>query len=47
MADLLNGILASGLQIDVVEELGDGAVPWLFALVASKSKDESSGAVGQ
>ncbi|MGE0161301.1 MAG: class I SAM-dependent methyltransferase [Gemmatimonadales bacterium] len=38
MADLLNGILASGLQIDAVEELGDGAVPWLLALVASKPK---------
>lgn len=45
MADLLNGVLASGLQIDAVEELGDGAVPWLFALVASTPKDESSGSV--
>jgi hypothetical protein len=36
LADLLNGILDSGLRIDAVEELGDGAVPWLFALVASK-----------
>jgi SAM-dependent methyltransferase len=43
MSDFLNGVIAAGLQIEVVEELGDGTVPWLFALVASRPTDQASG----
>jgi SAM-dependent methyltransferase len=36
LAELLNELVGAGFQLERVEELGDGTVPWLFAFVASK-----------
>ena len=36
LSELLNKLLASGLQLERVEELGEGTVPWLLALRARK-----------
>ena len=36
LSELLNKLLASGLQPERVEELGEGTVPWLLALRARK-----------
>ena len=36
MSELLNKLVAAGFQLALVEELGDGTVPWLFAFVAKK-----------
>jgi hypothetical protein len=34
---MLNKLVQAGFQLVRVEELGDGSVPWLFAVVASKT----------
>jgi hypothetical protein len=36
ISELLNKLVASGLRLDCVEELGSGTVPWLFAVIATK-----------
>ena len=36
LSELLNKLIASGLQLEHVEELGEGTVPWLLALRARK-----------
>ena len=36
LSELLNKLIASGLQLEHVEELGEGTVPWLLALKARK-----------
>jgi hypothetical protein len=36
---LLNKLVASRLQVEHAEELGNGTVPWLLALIASKVHD--------
>jgi SAM-dependent methyltransferase len=37
LSEWLNKLLASKLQVEHVEELGNGTVPWLLALIASKA----------
>ena len=36
LSELLNKLLASGLRLEAVEELGEGTVPWLLALKARR-----------
>jgi SAM-dependent methyltransferase len=37
LSELLNKLLASKLQVEHIEELGNGTVPWLLTLIASKA----------
>ncbi len=36
LSELLNKLVSAGFQLLLVEELGDGTIPWLFAFVAKK-----------
>ena len=36
LSELLNKLIASGLRLEHVEELGEGTVPWLLALRARR-----------
>lgn len=40
LAELLNKLIAAGLALTHVEEPGDGTLPWLLALVASRGTTE-------
>jgi SAM-dependent methyltransferase len=36
LSELLNKLIAAGFQLLLVEELGEGTIPWIFAFVAKK-----------
>lgn len=36
LSELLNKLIAAGFQLLLVEELGEGTIPWLFAFVAKR-----------
>lgn len=40
LAELLNKLIRSGLEMEFAEELGQGTIPWLLAVVARKGQLE-------